>query len=437
MPIPIVAIIGRPNVGKSTLFNRLVKRRVAVVHDLPGVTRDRNYFLASWNRKQFYLVDTGGLVPQAQSDIERLVKEQAEIALSEADLVLFTIDGQVGAQTVDIAIARKLKKSAKKVVVVANKVDAQRQEYDTYELTRLGLGEAVTVSALNGRNVAELLDSIAQFLPETDGEAVDEETINVAVLGRPNVGKSSFVNALLGKPKLVVSEKPGTTRDAIDTLFVRDGRSYTFIDTAGLQRKARIKQDLDYYVSLRTLRSIERCDVALALIEGDLGLVRQDIRIAEQVDERFKGLIWVVNKWDLVEKDTSTADEFTKAIHRFAPGFDYAPVIFVSAKTKQRVTNVLSLVQTVHQEYHKRVATSDLNATISAAVKKQPPAAVMGKHVRILYATQTGAAPPEFLFMSNEPKLVQVSYLRYLKHQIREAFGFAGCPLKFRLRKSS
>lgn len=437
MTVPIVAIVGRPNVGKSTLFNRLIKRRVAIVHDQPGVTRDRNYFLTSWNRKSFYLVDTGGFVPEATSEIDQLVKEQAEIAVAEADLILFIVDGQVGIQTIDLALARKLKQTTKRVLLVANKVDTEDAELEQHTFLRLGLGEPFSVSALNGRNVAELLDQVADFLQSQTVSRPTENSISVAVLGRPNVGKSSLINALVGKPKLVVSEKPGTTRDAIDTLLIRDGQSYTFIDTAGLQRKTRFKHDLDYFISLRTLRSIERCDVALVMIQADQGLVQQDIRIAEQVAGRYKGLIWVVNKWDLVEKDSKTADQYTKLIHQFAPAFDFAPVIYISAKTRKHLSNILPLIQKVSQECNKRVKTGDLNDIIQSAVRQQPPPAIMGKQIRILYIAQTSVAPPTFVFMTNEPGLIPASYLRYLKNQIRRNFGFVGSPLRIRLKKKT
>jgi GTP-binding protein len=308
MPVPIVAIIGRPNVGKSTLFNRLLKRRLAVVDDQPGITRDRNYASTSWNKKSFYLVDTGGYVPTSPNEMEKLIKAQAEIAISEADLVLFLVDAKVGAQSLDLEIAKGLKKTKKGVVLVANKVDSGKDEDEVQVLRRLGLGEPIGVSALSGRSVGDLLDEIVAGLPEEEAFEETKESIRVAVIGRPNVGKSSFVNALLGQEKLIVSEAPGTTRDAIDTDLEINGKSFTLIDTAGLRRKTKIKESLEYYTTLRTLRSIERCHVALILIEAPAGLLKQDLKIANEVEQLRKGMVIGINKWDLVEKDGKTAE---------------------------------------------------------------------------------------------------------------------------------
>ncbi len=292
MPAPIVAIIGRPNVGKSTLFNRLLKKRIAVVDDQPGITRDRNYAFTSWDNKGFYLVDTGGYVPSSTDEIERLVKAQAEIAISEADLIVFLVDAKVGAQSLDLEIARSLKRTQKSVVLVANKVDNTKDESDVYSLARLGLGDPTPVSALNGMNVGDLLDRIVSDLPEAVPYDQKKESIQVAVIGRPNVGKSSFVNSLLGKEKLIVTDTPGTTRDAIDTDVEMDGQPFTLIDTAGLRKKSKVTESLEYYTTLRTLRSIERCDVALILIEGPTGLLNQDVKIIGQVGDLRKGWSW-------------------------------------------------------------------------------------------------------------------------------------------------
>jgi len=435
MPAPIVAIIGRPNVGKSTLFNRLLKKRIAVVDDQPGITRDRNYALTTWDGKSFYLVDTGGYVPSSTNEIEKLVKVQAEIAISEADLVVFLVDAKVGAQSLDIEIAKQLKKTKKSVVLAANKVDSPKDESDVYSLGRLGLGDPIAVSALNGTNAGDLLDKITSCLPDDAAPEEKRESIKVAVIGRPNVGKSSFVNSLLGKEKLIVSDKPGTTRDAIDTDVGVEGQPFTLIDTAGLRRKSKVTEGLEYYTTLRTLRSIERCDVALILIEGPAGLVNQDLKILSQVNDLRKGMVLAVNKWDLVEKDDKTADIYAKQLRKEAPMLRFVPLIYISAKTGQRVRAAMEIVSAVHAERQKRIDTSELNAKLEKDIKARPPASVQGKYIKIYYATQTGIQPPTFVFFCNYPELLQKPYLRYLENRIREHFGFLGVPIRLKVKK--
>ena len=435
MSVPIVAIIGRPNVGKSTLFNRLLKRRIAVVDDQPGITRDRNYAFTTWNRKGFYLVDTGGYIPSSKTEIEKLVKAQAEIAIAEADMVLFLVDAKVGPQSVDLEIAQRLRKTEKQVLLVANKVDGVKDEADAYMFGKLGLGEAVPVSALAGRNIGELLDCIISNLPQEIEYPEKKESIKVAVIGRPNVGKSSFVNTLLGTEKLIVSETPGTTRDAIDTEIEIDGQSYTLIDTAGLRRKTKIKESLEYYTTLRTLRSIERCDVALILMEAQVGYSNQDAKIISEVMDLRKGMVLGVNKWDLVEKDDKTADRYTKALKEDASYLKFIPIIYVSAKTKQRVKTVMELVLQVYNEGKKRIDTNKLNEKLEKDIRIKPPASAKGKYIKIYYATQTGIQPPTFVFFCNYPELLQKSYLRYLENKIREHFGFRGNPIRLKVRK--
>ncbi len=436
MNIPIVSIIGRPNVGKSTLFNRIIKKRKAVVSEEPGVTRDRNYHLTNWSNRSFYVVDTGGLVPQTDDLILRQVKTQAEIAISEADLILFMVDAQVGGQTLDLEIAKKLIKIQKKVILIANKVDNPSQLNEVQALNKLGLGEPFPVSAITGDNVAELLDTVVSQLAEEKITEV-EEGIKVAVLGRPNVGKSSFVNALLGEEKLIVSEIPGTTRDSIDTLLVYQGQKFTLIDTAGLKRKSRILGELEYFTSLRTLRSIQRCDLGLVLVEGPEGVLKQDLRIINDLIEVGKGLAILVNKWDLVEKETQTAEMYTEALYRKAPNLYFVPILYISAKTKKRVTKTIPLITEIYQERKKRIETSQLNKILGSEIEKQPPSAVKGKYVKINYITQTDVAPPEFVFFSNHPELIQESYKRFLERKIREHFGFNGCPIRIKLRKKN
>lgn len=435
MSRPIVAIIGRPNVGKSTLFNRLLKRRVAVVDSEPGVTRDRNYAPTDWAGKSFYLVDTGGFVPASRNEIEEMVKAQVEIAISEADVILFLVDNKVGAQEIDLEIAKKLKKIEKKVTLVASKVDNEKEEMEIHLLNKLGLGTPIPVSAITGRNVGDLLERITDGLPEKIEEEAEEQSIKVAIIGRPNVGKSSFVNALLGQEKLIVAEAPGTTRDAIDTRFRLNDLSFTLIDTAGLRKKSKVKNDLEYYTTLRTLRSIQRCDVALILIEAPQGLLNQDVKIFQQVEELWKGMVVGINKWDLVEKDSRTVDQYTQRMKRVAPFLDYLPFIFVSAKIKQRIAKAIDLVLRVYNERKKRIETSKLNGVLRKEIDRKPPAAVMGKYIRIYYCTQTDIEPPTFVFFSNHPELLQKTYLRYLENRIREHFGFTGVPLRIKVRK--
>lgn len=435
MPVPIIAIIGRPNVGKSTLFNRLLKRRIAVVDDQPGITRDRNYAFTTWNRKGFYLVDTGGYVPSNNTAIEKLVKAQAEIAITEADMVLFLVDAKVGTQSVDLEIAQRLRRTRKQVILVANKVDGIKDETDAYSLSKLGLGEATLISALGGRNIGDLLDQIISNLPQEIDYPEKKESIQVAVIGRPNVGKSSFVNALVGAEKLIVSETPGTTRDAIDTEIEIDGQSYTLIDTAGLKRRTKIKESLEYYTTLRTLRSIERCDVALILTEAQVGYSNQDAKIISEVMDLRKGMVLAINKWDLIEKDEKTADRYTKALKEEAPYIKYIPLIYISAKTKQRVKAVMGLILQVYLERKKRIETSVLNDKLGKEIKTKPPASVKGRYIKIYYVTQTDIKPPTFVFFCNYPELLQKSYLRYLENKIREHFGFLGSPIRIRIKK--
>jgi len=435
MSIPIVAIIGRPNVGKSTLFNRLLKKRIAVVDDKPGITRDRNYAFTTWNKKGFYLVDTGGYVPSSNIEIERLVKAQAEIAIAEAEMILLLVDAKVGAQSVDLEIANRMRKTQKQVLLVANKVDGINDEAEVYSLNKLGLGEAIGVSALNSRNIGDLLDEITKNLPEETIYPEKKESIKVAVIGRPNVGKSSFVNALLGKEKLIVTESPGTTRDSIDSEIEIEGQSFTLIDTAGLRRKTKITESLEYYTTLRTLRSIERCDVALILIEANMGFINQDAKIASEVFDLRKGMVIAINKWDLIEKDDKTADLYTKALRHEAPFLKFVPLIYISAKTKQRVKTVMNLILQVYAERKKRIETSELNQKLEKEIKAKPPASVKGRYIKIYYVTQTGIEPPTFVFFCNYPELLQKSYLRYLENKIREHFGFLGNPIRIKIRK--
>jgi GTP-binding protein len=434
MSLPIVAIIGRPNVGKSTLFNRFLKKRLAVVHNRPGVTRDRNYASCTWNGKSFYLVDTGGLLPSTKNELEKQVKAQAESAIDEADIILFLIDSKVGAQEIDLEIAKKLKKTNKKVLLVANKVDNEKEELEVYSHTRLGLGEPYPISAENGRNATELLDDISRLIPESILEE-EEKGIKVAVIGRPNVGKSTFVNTLLGEEKLIVSQMPGTTRDSIDTRIRINQEDFVLIDTAGLRKKSKMVDDLEFHTSLRSLRSIQRADVCLLLAEAPVGLINQDLKIASEVIEMWKGLVMGINKWDQLQKESKTIDYYTKWIKNFAPFLDFVPVIFISAKTGQRLEKTMEFIKEVYLERRKRIPTNELNQKLEPEIKKQPPPSVQGKYIKLYYCTQTDTEPPTFVFFCNYPELLKKPYLKYLQGKIREHFGFKGCPIRIKVNK--
>lgn len=431
MPKPIVAILGRPNVGKSTLFNRLVGERKAIVHEEPGATRDRIYGTVSWRGRHFTFVDTGGFEPKAKEGIIAAVKRQAELALQEASLILFLVDAREGLTPADEEIARILRqKVMKPVFLVANKVDRPGQAASTSEFYRLGFEEILTISAEHGLGIGELMDSIAASLPL--GEEEEERAVMVAVIGRPNVGKSSLVNRILGEERVIVDEAPGTTRDAVDTLFVYESRRYLLIDTAGIRAKGRIDRDLERYSVLRAIRSVERADVALVLMDAQEGITAQDAKIGGIAHEAGCGVILVVNKWDLVDGD---ADRFAQAMKERLKYLDYAPIAFVSAKTGLRVMELLKLVDLVQKERERRVPTSELNELVKAAVEKYPPPPHRGRPVKIRFVTQVKGVPPTFVFFVNDKKGIHFSYERYLINQLRQAYSFQGTPLKLIFRE--
>jgi len=436
MRLPTVAIIGRLNVGKSSLFNRLLHKQVAVVDEQPGVTRDRNYAVCDWSGASFRLVDTGGMAPGTDDLMEKLIHDQTEFAIVESDLVLFVVDTHVGPDPVDRRIARRLHQSGKECLLVANKVDNDRLENEIFEFLALGLGDPVPVSAKVGRGIGELLDKVISALPVTDQTAeVDESAIKVALVGRPNVGKSSFINRLIGQPRLLVTPIAGTTRDAVDTPFELDGQNYILIDTAGLRRKYKIHENIEFYTTLRTVRAIENCDVAVVLVDAVEGLTTQDQRILEQVFANRRAAVLAVNKWDLVEKDPATADRYTKAINAILAKFAHLPVIYVSALTGQRTAKVMSLVAQVYAEARKRIPTAELNEFLQRALNRRRPPARQGKYIKINYVAQTEVAPPTFVFFSNQPKLIDKTYIGYLSNQIRREYGFEGVPFRVKFRK--
>ena len=434
MAKPIVAIVGRPNVGKSTLFNRIAEKRVSIVDDTPGVTRDRIYADAEWTGHEFALVDTGGIDFDENDALLPAMRNQAKLAMEEADVILFVVDGKVGITEVDQQIVGMLRTAKKPVVLAVNKVDSIKGIPDSYEFYGLGLGEPIAVSAVNALNLGDLLDAIVKELP-TEVEVADEpDTIRVAVVGRPNVGKSSLVNALLGEERLVVSNIPGTTRDAVDTYFKQDGVTFVFVDTAGMRRRGKIDAALERYSVIRSLRAIDRADVVLMLIDAAEGVSEQDKKIAGYVHESGRASVLVVNKWDLVPKDGKTSLRYTETMRQELGFMQYSPVVFLSALTKQRVSRIPEVVKYVAEQHAMRVSTSLLNQVVRDAVGINPPPSDRGRKLKIYYATQASVKPPTIVFFVNDPELMHFSYLRFLENKLREAFGFEGTPLKLVVR---
>ncbi len=435
--LPSVAVVGRPNVGKSTLFNRVVGRRQAIVEDTPGVTRDRNFARAEWAGREFYIVDTGGLEPDVNEPLAAAIRRQVEAALQEAEVIAFVVDTRAGVQPLDLKIADLLRKTEVPVVLVVNKVDNLPGDHSYLDFWELGLGEPRPVSALSGKGSGDVLDALVAHLPEM--EEPPEEALAVAVVGKPNVGKSSFINRLLGEERLVVSEMAGTTRDSIDTLMRYHGRTLIFVDTAGLRRQSRIHESLEYYSALRTERAVTRADVCLLLVDGTEPVHVQDLKIAEKAWKAGCGLVVVVNKWDLVEKETGTAPEFERFLRQRAPSLRWAPVIFTSALTGQRVHKTLERLLEVAEERARRVPTAEVNEVLRDLAERQPPPHYRGRPVRLLYGTQSGVNPPTFVIFVNQRKGITENYRRYLYNGFRSRWGFLGSPLrlKFRSRKEA
>jgi len=431
----VVAIIGRPNVGKSTLFNRLARRRQAIVEDEPGVTRDRLYAEASWDDRSFILIDTGGFEPAAKENIPKQVREQAEVAIQEADLILFLMDGKGGLNPADIEVAHYLRKVAKPVFYVVNKIDGEGQEENVIDFYQLGVPTLYSISAEHGRGVADLMDEVFKVLPPAPlREEGGEGEIRVALVGRPNVGKSSLLNRLIGRPRAVVDSSPGTTRDAVDTPFIREGRKYLFIDTAGIRRKSKVARRLEKYSAIKALRSLERCDVALILLDGFEGLTDQDARIAEFAEESGRAIILVVNKWDLVAKDSSTLERYKERIRREMKTLDYVPILFISALTGQRVSKIFAAIEEAAAQHRKRIPTADLNKWLEEAMQNYPPPLFRQRPVKLYYISQVAVTPPTFVLFANEPRGVSEPYQRYLARRLRERYGLAGTPLRFFFR---
>ncbi|HHY77255.1 MAG TPA: ribosome biogenesis GTPase Der [Clostridiales bacterium] len=434
---PVVAIVGRPNVGKSTLFNRIAGKRISIVEDIPGVTRDRIYAEAEWLGRPFIIIDTGGLEPYAEDIIMQQMRRQAEIAIDTANVIIFLVDGQEGITATDEEVANILRKTNKKVILACNKIDSPKYRNNVYEFYNLGIGEPIGISADQALGLGDLLDEVIKNFPEYDEEEYDQSVIKVALVGRPNVGKSSIINKILGEERVIVSNIPGTTRDAIDTPFEVRDRKYVLIDTAGMRKKGKINEAIERYSVIRALTAIERSDVSILVIDGETGLTEQDTKIAGYIHEQGRGVIIVVNKWDLVEKDDKTMNRYKEKIMEGLTFMDYAPVLFVSALTGQRIHKILEEVDFVSAQHAKRVETGILNDVINEAVLMNQPSVSGGRRLNILYATQVSVKPPTFALFVNEPELMHFSYERYLENQLRKAFGFQGTPIRFLIRGKS
>ena len=435
---PVVAIVGRPNVGKSTLFNRLTRTHLAIIEDYPGVTRDRLYQDAEWNNRVFTLIDTGGIEVNSEDTILSKVRKQAQVAMEEADVIVFMCDIKAGVTIEDMEIAQMLRRTKKEVILAVNKVENFENTDDLYEFYQLGLGEPYPISASHGMNTGDLLDRLMELLEQFDGYDYEPDIIKIAVVGRPNVGKSSLTNAILGQERSIVSNIPGTTRDAIDTSFERNGQRYVIIDTAGMRRKSKVAETTtERYSVIRSLRAIDRSDAVLMVINAEEGLIEQDKKIVGYAHEQGKAIILVVNKWDLIAKDDKTASVMEKKIRSELLFLQYAPMIFVSAETKQRVTRILDLVNGAVEQNAMRVHTSILNEIVRDAMQLNPPPSDKGKRLKIYYVTQSGVKPPTFVFFVNEPELMHFSYERFLENKIRENFGFEGTPIRIVVKKRS
>lgn len=433
---PIVAIVGRPNVGKSTLFNIFANSRISIVEDTPGVTRDRLYADTEWLDNEFMMVDTGGIEIMNTDKIAVSIRQQAQIAIAEADVILFVCDARAGITHEDAEVAKMLRQSKKPIVLAINKADSPKQEMEIFEFYNLGIGEPIPVSAANHLGLGDLLDAVVEKFPETSayGEDGNEDEIKVALIGRPNVGKSSIFNTLVGEERSIISDVAGTTRDAIDTPVIREGQKFLFIDTAGMRRKARIDEPIEKYSIIRSLRAVDRSDVVLMVIDAIDGITEQDKKIAGYAHEAGKGIVLVVNKWDLYDKDNTSTLRYTENLRRELVFMQYAPVVFVSAMTKQRIHRLPEVIHYVAEQNAMRISTSVLNQVVEDAIAINPPPTEKGQRLKILYATQVKIKPPTFVIFVNEPEIMHFSYQRYLENKLREAFGFEGTPLQMIIR---
>lgn len=436
MSKPIVAVVGRPNVGKSTLFNALAGSNISIVKDTPGVTRDRIYADCTWLNHNFTLIDTGGIEPDSKDIILSQMREQAEIAMETADVIIFITDVRQGLQDADSKVANMLRRSKKPVILVVNKVDSFKKFMpDVYEFYNLGMGDPVPISASSRLGIGDMLDEVIKHFPVRDEEEAEDERPKIAIVGKPNVGKSSIINRLLGENRVIVSNIAGTTRDAIDTAIKHNGQEYIFIDTAGLRRKNKIKEELERYSIIRTVTAVERADVVIVVIDATEGVTEQDAKIAGIAHERGKGVIIAVNKWDAIEKDNKTVKEHTEKIRQILSFLPYAEIMFVSAVSGQRLIKMFDVIDMVIQNQNMRIATGVLNEILTEAVALQQPPSDKGKRLKIFYMTQVSVKPPTFVIFVNDKELMHFSYTRYLENKIREAFGFKGTSLKFITRE--
>jgi GTP-binding protein len=429
MPKPTVAIVGRPNVGKSTIFNRIVGERISIVEDVPGVTRDRIYSSGEWLNQYFNIIDTGG-IEISDAPFMTQIREQAEIAIDEADVIIFMTNGREGLTTADEEVAKILYRSKKPVVVAVNKVDNPEMRDTLYDFYALGFGEPIPISGSHGLGLGDLLDLVIENFPKNQEDDYDDDIIKFSLIGRPNVGKSSLVNALLGEDRVIVSDIAGTTRDAVDTPYTYDGKEYVIIDTAGMRKKGKVYETTEKYSVLRALRAIERSDVVLVVINGEEGIIEQDKKIAGYAHEAGRAIVIVVNKWDAVEKDEKTMKEFEQKIRDHFLFLDYAPVVFLSAKTKKRIHTLIPKIELASENHAMRVVTTVLNDVIMDAVAMNPTPTDKGQRLKIYYATQVAIKPPTFVIFVNDPELLHFSYKRFLENRIRDAFGFEGTPIK-------
>lgn len=436
MSRPVVAIVGRPNVGKSTLFNTLAGDKISIVQDTPGVTRDRIYADVTWLNYSFTIVDTGGIEPESSDIILKSMREQAEIAIETADVILFITDVRQGLLDADGKVADMLRRSGKPIVLVVNKVDSfEKFMPDVYEFYNLGLGDPQPVSAASQLGLGDMLDEVVKYFRETSGDEEEDERPRVAIIGKPNVGKSSIINKLLGEDRVIVSNIAGTTRDAIDTTIKRNGTEYVFIDTAGLRRKNKIKEEIERYSIIRTVSAVERCNVAVLVIDATEGITDQDAKIAGIAHERGKGMIIAVNKWDAIEKNDKTMKQFTEDIREKLSYMPYAELLFISAETGQRLPKLFDMIDAVIENHSLRIATGVVNEIMAEAVALNQPPSDKGKRLRLYYITQVSVKPPTFVIFVNDKELMHFSYTRYIENKIREAFGFRGTPLKFIIRE--
>jgi GTPase len=431
---PLVALVGRPNVGKSTLFNRLVGGRVAIVEDLPGTTRDRLHGAFEWRGRNVTVVDTGGIVPESGEEVSESIFEQVQVAIDEADVIVFVVDTRSGITPVDSDIADMLRRTSKPIVLAANKVDNVKQEERTLEFHALGLGDPIPVSAERGLGVGDLLDAVVEDLPIGEDEEDDEGVTRVAIVGRPNVGKSSLVNALVGKKRTLVSDVPGTTRDAIDTEIELDGERIILVDTAGIRRRGKVEAGIERYSVLRALRAVERSDVAVLLIDATVPRAAQDAHVAGFVQEEAKGLVVAVNKWDLVPKESNTMAQYERVLRETYKFMPYVPIVFISAKTGQRIQNVLKIALEIRAERLKRIPTGPLNDAVQRALHEHQAPSQRGRLLKLFYITQVGVDPPTFVVKVNDPELAHFGFRRYLENRLRDRFGFMGTPIRLYFR---